>query len=371
MIVDGSGERLAKRPPPRAPRLPVWCVAGYPRSFVDAIHTWVAALPFPAWAVYVAAWLFLAATMTALKWLDGTYPVGTIFPFHVVVQGSGVYIIALMHFLDASASRALDTMRPVLDLADEDLACVRFRLTELPARGVIVVYIAGLAFALFQRTVIVAPSIDRYLYAEDGVVMVFETLTIPMFVWPMLFVYFFHTLRQLRLIDELYRRHAHIDLFQTRPLYAFASLAARNAVGLLIIGYAWLAAYPPEVDAGVRGLLLATEGALVGLVLLAFLWPLWGAHARLVQERQRRKEEVHRKLDMALDTLHRNVERGDYAPMDGLTKAIAGLTEEMRLVQAASTWPWSPNTLRAFLTAVLIPMLLWGTQQVLSRTLLG
>ena len=47
------------------------------------------------------------------------------------------------------------------------------------------------------------------------------------------------------------------------------------------------------------------------------------------------------------------------------------LAEELRIIQGASTWPWSPTTLRAFLTAVLLPMFLWATQQVLSRTLLS
>lgn len=36
---------------------------------------------------------------------------------------------------------------------------------------------------------------------------------------------------------------------------------------------------------------------------------------------------------------------------------------------SAATWPWQPATIRVFLSAVFLPILLWAIQQVLDRFL--
>jgi hypothetical protein len=40
---------------------------------------------------------------------------------------------------------------------------------------------------------------------------------------------------------------------------------------------------------------------------------------------------------------------------------------EHRTLEAVSTWPWQPETLRGILVAVLLPLLVWLLQRVLSR----
>ncbi len=58
--------------------------APYPAGWVDRITTRVVDLPVPGPVVYLLAWLVVIAIETLIKWWDGAYPVGTLYPFHAV-----------------------------------------------------------------------------------------------------------------------------------------------------------------------------------------------------------------------------------------------------------------------------------------------
>jgi len=46
------------------------------------------------------------------------------------------------------------------------------------------------------------------------------------------------------------------------------------------------------------------------------------------------------------------------------------LEKETDRIDAVSTWPWRSSTLRGFLTAVLLPLVVRGVQEAVTRTLL-
>jgi hypothetical protein len=71
----------------------------YPPSWVDRFIEWVKRLPVPSWLFYLLLWLALFLMANAVKWLDGSQPVGTIGPFYTVGASDGVYFLALMHYL--------------------------------------------------------------------------------------------------------------------------------------------------------------------------------------------------------------------------------------------------------------------------------
>ncbi len=338
----------------------------YGPSWVDRLQRQVQRLPWPGWVTYAGAGLVLVVLETAWKWSDTTYPVGTVFPYHVVAFSTGVFGLALLHYLDLAADRALTLMRPVLTLSEEAYDHARYRLTTMPASAAALAALLGVAFGLFQRFVIVPQEVEAFKYASAGASFYFESAVILVLDWSVIGAFVYHTGRQLHLIDELYRKHASVRLFDVRPLYAFSRLSAQNAFGIAAIGYAWIAAYPSEAGAGAVRLLLASIGVLVGLSVVMFVWPLWGAHVRLVDERDRRIQETQRRIEQVAAKLHDGVGGNDYTGMDGIQKAIAGLTTELTLLERTSTWPWKTTTLRGFLTAVLLPLFLWGAQQALS-----
>ena len=344
----------------------------YAPSWVDVLQDAVERLPWPPWLTYLGVGLALAGTETALKWSTGTYPVGTVFPYHIVAAATGVYGLALIHYLDANVGWALDAFRPTLNLSDAEVAVVRRRLATMPAGPAWCATLVGIAVGVLQRWVIVAPNIERFHYAESGPVHVFEVVAISLVGWAVIALFVYHTVRQLGIIDALYRTAAtSFDLFHVRPLYAFSAMSARTALGLFAILFIWIVVYPRGVDASVTRLLAGTELTLFALIFATFLAPLWGAHQRLAAERGRRLEEVRARLRVVLDELAESVSRRDFAAVDGISKAMAGVTTELTMVERASTWPWHAATLRGFLTAVLLPLLVWSLQQVLARSLLG
>lgn len=343
----------------------------YAPSWVDVLQDAVERLPWPPWLTYLGAGLALAGTETAIKWSTGTYPVGTVFPYHLAAAGTGVYGLALIHYLDANVGWALDAFRPTLNLSDVEVASARRRLATMPAGPAWIVTVVGIALGVLQRWALVAPNTERFRYAESGPVHVFEVVAISLAGWVVIALFVYHTVRQLGIIDALYRTATSFDLFHVRPLYAFSAMSARTALGLFAILFVWVVVYPRGVDASVTRLLAGTELMLAGLIFATFLAPLWGAHQRLAAERARRLEEVRARLRVVLDALAESVARRDYAAVDGISKAMAGVTTELAMVERASTWPWPAATLRGFLTAVLLPLLVWSLQQVLARSLLG
>jgi hypothetical protein len=103
--------------------------APYAPGWVDRVTDWVRGLRVPYWLVYLVPALLLFALITVIKWEDGSYAAAYaagnkaglfkigpiyIYPFHAVPELVAFYALALMHYLDDVAQRALDTYRPAM-----------------------------------------------------------------------------------------------------------------------------------------------------------------------------------------------------------------------------------------------------------------
>ena len=340
----------------------------YRSSWVDRLQDGLDHLPWSPWITYLGAWMVLAGTETLAKWADGSYPVGTVFPYHVVAFGTAAYGLALLHYLDRSAVSALEVSRPLLrhDDAFHDL---RWRLVTMPAAPVTLVTVVGMALGALQRHVLVAPNADVYRYAVTGPVAAFEYVVVPLLGWSVIAVFIYGTLRQARLIDSIYRGALDIDLFHVRPLYAFAAHAARMSVGLLVIGYLWAVTYPRDVSDTVMGVLTAMLLLLTALAISLFLASLWGAHQRLETDRHRRIAEAMQRLGAVLAHQRQLLDAGSYAAVDATAKAIAGLNAELAFLEKAPTWPWPVILMRTFVTAMLVPLVVFVAQRIVQTRL--
>jgi len=342
----------------------------YRASWIDVVQDRVDRLPWPPWVTYLVLWFVLAAAETVAKWKSGTYPTGTLFPFHVVAFGTVAYVLGLMHYLDRGISRALDKYRTVLAWDDAQTEAVRYRLTTLPANTVWAFTLVGLAFGYYQRHYIARPEdLLTLRFALTGPNFVFELIVIALMTWAMIFVLIYYMVRQLRHVAELLRCGSSVNLFHVRPLYAFATHAARMSIGALVITYTWVAAYPRGVGESVMVLFFVTMTVVTVLALAVFIGPLWGAHTRLEAERQRRRADAHRRLEEVLNDQHRNYAARDYAAVDGSHKALVALNTELTFLEGVSTWPWAAKTLRGFLTAIFLPLVVFTAQQVLRNVL--
>jgi hypothetical protein len=102
-------------------------------------------------------------------------------------------------------------------------------------------------------------------------------------------------------------------------------------------------------------------------------------HGLLVKEQKRLLSTVDSRITQTVATLHEVVDgetvgspdadssRLAQVRIDALNKALTSLLQERDFVGRLSTWPWDPSTLRAVLSAVALPILLFLLTRALER----
>jgi hypothetical protein len=103
-----------------------------------------------------------------------------------------------------------------------------------------------------------------------------------------------------------------------------------------------------------------------GVALVAFFWPLLGAHRLLVHEKQRRQDEINQRLANAFADLECRLDANDLGDIGALKTAIDTLSGRQAVLAKISTWPWQIETMRGTLTALSLPLLVWLIQRLLD-----
>jgi hypothetical protein len=338
----------------------------YSPSWIDRITDWVGALPGPAWLFYVGLGLTLYLIEVAIQWSNGER--GQLHPYLVVLVGFIPYALALIHYLDRRAETALDQFRPALNCSDAEYVELRYRLTTLPARPVLLITLIGLVFGILILFTVTLSILNFYqtLYVSDSPLSVVFNQILGFSASILFWVVGYHTWHQLHLTSEIYKQYTHVDLFDLGPLYAFSSLSAYTTIGILPLAYTW-AIFLPELlnDPSIFRIALACTV----LAAVIFIRPLTGIHGLLAQEKGRLLGENGQRLKTSIAELHRRVDSGDITDMDNLNKTMANLELEQAALNRVSTWPWQPDTPRWVLAALLFPLLVWIIQWILERVL--
>ena len=334
----------------------------YRPSWVDRLVDWIDARPGPAWVPYAIAFFGVAAAANAAAWADGYVALGTFDPY---VNSLAFYFIggfAAIHYLDAAAQRAWARFRPALLLSDEEAGQVAYELTTMPARPTLVWSFVGIVgAALYGATQYGAP-LD---FAEEPLTLTFVTaVALPSFAGAAALIY--HSIRQLRLIGHLRRYLDTVDLLHLEPLHAFAGVTA--ATGMFLLALSYLSALTDPATFSNPALFAFTIGS-VGLAVASFVVPLYGIHTQIAAEKSRRLAAVNGRLDGALRDLDRRADEHDLSEADAVNKHLSSLLAERDVLTRTPTWPWAPETLRGFGTALVLPVVLWLAFRLLERVL--
>jgi ABC-type multidrug transport system fused ATPase/permease subunit len=338
----------------------------YAPSWLDVVTGAVRRLPVPAAIVYAVVGLALSLLRTIVGWVDGSYPVGTVLPVHILDGLIPLYFLAVVHYLDDLADRALADYRAKLSGSATTYDELRYRLTTMPAALTLVLAIFGFAAGLAYIQLFLSPvdiALSHYFTSPTAVVVdtIFSGLSglmMTMFAW--------HTVWQLRMISRIYTRHTRVSIFDIGPLYALSRVTAVTTVSLLVFSYVYIAVYTEwQINSVSNGVILV---ALLVVALLTFVVPLWGAHRLLQTEKAHRQSEVGRRIEAAADAVHAHTDRAEFTDeIDHLDSALGALLKERDVVAKASTWPWEPEALRAVFTALLLPVVIWLVTRVLER----
>lgn len=334
----------------------------YSASWIDRILEWLDSLSVPVPAVLIGLWAVLALVMHAAVWLEGIIPAWRIDQRLLLVSSWVPYCLGLIYYLQNTAAAALPAFRPALDLTDDAFEALRYQFTVLPKRGVLIsnaigVLVTYVSIRMFPESAQPFMDTPRAELVNMAIAMAGMALT-----WSTIYL----TFRQLRLIRRAYSQSTNLDLFRANQLYAFSALTLRLGLGWLIINYAGALVYP----ALLRNLLWAGIGGVVFLgIVLAFVTTLFDIHARIRDVKAQHMEEIDQRLHSAFTDLHQRIDTGDTTKVAALRETMEALLVERGMVVKLPTWPWQPGTLVSFLTAILLPLIVWGMQALLQRLL--
>ena len=340
----------------------------YPPSWVDRAIDWVRALPGPSWLFYLALGSILVLAEFAVKWIDGSYPVGVVDPFHAAFVGIGVYALWAMHYLDDYAEIAIATFRPALTTSDKEYEQLRYQLTTLPARPVAAltpIFLGAVAIILIfsgSETGNIYVSLKLYSsplsYVVEGTALLIWGAAAGPFIY--------HAYHQLHIVNLIYTRHTAINLFHLRPLYAFSKLTARAALILIFLIYPAFLISPRVLADPVIWI------SCVGISLIAiwnFIGPLLGIHNFLIREKDHLLTQVSHRVEEACAKIDRHIDSGEFSYMEAMMATLETLVTRQKIIESIPTWPWSAETPRLIVTALLLPVVLYVTQLVITRLL--
>lgn len=341
-------------------------VPPYSPSWVDRVTGWVDQLPVPNWMFYAGLGIILVLAESIIQWQAGNYPVGVFDPFHIYFACVIAYFLALVHYLDKTAARAWEEFQPALDSSQAGARQLEYELTTLPARPTLLVSLAGAVIAVVVLLTS-APPVEQLRMANMAASAPSFVFNIILYIlnWFVTSTVIYHVAHQLGVVNRIYR-HTRIDLYELGPLYTFSRLSARTAVGLAIAMY-----LPAFISLAFSGYAIWTVLRVLVIVIvgLTFVLPLLGIHRLIAKEKERLLSENSRQLKASFIKLHRRLESNDLSEVENLTKAIDGLESEQKVLKSISTWPWQPETPRAVLAAVLLPVVVWFIQWLLQRIL--
>lgn len=333
-------------------------------SWIDRFNDWVEALPVRNWIFHIVFGIVLVLIQLLFLWLDRGLGAQELLPVIIFNAFAVPFLLALTHLLDGQAVTSLDAMRPRLDLAESEYEQYEYRLSNMPFLAPLV---AGLIMTLLTIvTPLVATEPVRYAPLEQLPVfgVVFHIVDkISAF---LIGVYIYHTIRQLRLVNEINSNHIRINLFDLRPLRSFSKLTASTAVGLLVFVYAWMLINPELfADPLLFGMILA----LTSLAITIFVWPLYGAHRLMEMEKEKALHEIDLRLEAAFSKFNERFQEDDYSAIEPLAGTISSLEIQRARIDAIPTWPWRSESARLVLTAIALPLILMIIQFFLLRAL--
>jgi hypothetical protein len=341
--------------------------APYPPSWVDRLTDWSERRRGPAWIVYAGLGAALVALETAVKFADGTYP-AHFHHWHLILALTGVGFLALIHWLDRAAARALAAFRPAMTADEATVARLAYELTTLPAVPVLRFSTVWCAASLLLIVSTPAARLQALATFTSPLSVVVE-MGLWVIIWWSGGTLVYHTVHQLRLVSRLLTTHTRIDLFALHPLYAFSGLTAGTAASLVLTVYAFTSVTPDALIGAGAPLYLIAALILVVLAVGTFVWPLWGVHRLLVAEKARWQGGLGQRLQATILDLQHRIDAGDLAGMDRLKDAMDAAVIAKKEVDAIPTWPWPPGTVRNLGGALLLPILLWLIFRLLERLL--
>jgi len=166
------------------------------------------------------------------------------------------------------------------------------------------------------------------------------------------------------MVSRIHTLATSINLFHAGPVYAFSELTARTGIGLIFFACFIILLSAPDLADLFAYLPIA---AIVGVAIAAIVLPLRGMHHRLAMEKAQLETRINDGVEIAHEELQERLRTRNFAGVDDLDKVLSSLLRLREVAAKLSTWPWQTETLRSFLSALLIPILVWMITTLLEQ----
>jgi hypothetical protein len=317
-------------------------------------------LPGPAWTAYLGFYLLLALQSHLADWAIGRLPWLTFEEELFFYQLFSAEVLFFLSYLNRDAARALEDFSPLLNKPQTVLDRLKYRLSRQPARPVLFLTLAGLlfgAYSFYSVEQASGRSVALNFYSIYGAIGFGVPTALAL-------VFGYRIIIQLRTVSQLYATAPELDLFNLEPVYALSTHTAKTGLIFLFLVYSNLLLSPGSIMIPTA---LVTTIAISILSFAAFVLPLRGINRRLAMEKKRLLRGVHTRIRQAFDHLETTFDQGELGGMPELEKLIQSLQHQKAYIESIPTWPWQPTTMRGFISAMLLPILIWIVQQVLAR----
>jgi hypothetical protein len=334
-------------------------------SFLDRFMAAVNRLPGPYWLTYLLLFLLESFILHIAAWADGWLPVYTVSPLPLLYPVWLWGPLTIMTYLNSVSLKALSNFRPLLKLDDEQFNRLKYEFTTMPPRGVFfsglfwcIVYV-GLNYVSYDAFFV------KYGLGPLGMVVTFLSGLLS---FATVSAVYYHALRQLSLVNRTVMVAQSFNLFRIEPVYAFSRLTSQTGISWMIMLSLTLLLYPFQIA---NMLVLAILIFQVGLALAAFVLPLRVVNRRLVAGKRRLLAEFNQRLESLLDRLHRFVDGNTVEDVYQLESAMNALSAEREILNRIPTWPWRAGTLTGFLSAIVLPIVLFVVQLIIAKLMSG
>ena len=325
----------------------------YNPSLIDRFSNWVGKRPISEWVFYAAFGLVLIVIQVLFLWLDGGLVVDELLPVLIFNGLATPFLLALMHFLDKQAVTAFGSMKPALKMTRPEFKQYEYMLSNMPAGPSLIAGLTMLVMAILTERLAGTPVRYAALEQLPNFPIVFQIIDKSS---AFLFgAFFYHTVRQLGLINAINMKHIRISLFNLGPLQAFSRLTASTAVALVIFVYVWMLINPELLR---DPIIIGYTGVITILAAAVFVWPLYGVHRLMKTEKERMLHALDLRFETAFAKFNKAFGDEDRSAIEKLNGMIASLDMQHRRITAIPTWPWRSETAQFALTAIALPLIL-------------
>ncbi len=320
-------------------------------------------LPIPYWITYFMLFLLQSFIFHLLAWSDGWLdpyafsPIILLFPLWLWGP------LAIMTYLDSISQDALASFKPLLEFSDEEFQQLKDEFSTMPAKNVT---ISSLFWVAVYILVTYLSWDTFYIGYGLGTLLIVTTVIAGLFSFSIGSVFYYHSLRQLRLVNRTVKMVGHFNLFHLEPVYTFSRVTARTGIAWVLLLSLTLLMFPIQISTMPTLVMYCIQ---IVLAIAAFVLPLWTVHQRLTVEKRRLVAKLNHHVEATLAKLHLDLEKDQLDEVSKFKDALEALNAEREILNKIPTWPWPTGVLTGFLSAIVLPVALFLLQLFLGNLL--